>query len=104
MVPLEEVIGEALGVGRDTVQVHKLYEALVQSLGSEFEVLLNAPIPDIAQNSNERIGLGIERMRRGEVQATAGYDGVFGVIHVLPGSTPSPAVRPGEPGQQMGLF
>jgi len=104
VVPLEEVIGEALGVGRDTVQVHKLYEALVQSLGSEFEVLLNAPIPDIARNSNERVGLGIERMRRGEVQATAGYDGVFGVIQVLPGSPPSPAARTGEPGQQMGLF
>jgi uncharacterized protein (TIGR00375 family) len=104
LVPLEEVIGEALGVGRDTVQVHKLYEALVQALGSEFEVLLNSPIPDIERNSNERVGLGIERMRRGEVQATAGYDGVFGVIQVLPGAAPSPAARITEPGTQMGLF
>jgi PHP family Zn ribbon phosphoesterase len=86
------------------VQVHKLYEALVQALGSEFEVLLNSPIPDIERNSNERVGLGIERMRRGEVQATAGYDGVFGVIQVLPGAAPSPAARITEPGTQMGLF
>jgi uncharacterized protein (TIGR00375 family) len=104
LVPLEEVIGEALGVGRDTAQVHKMYEVLVKALGSEFEVLLNSPIPDVARNSNERVGLGIERMRRGEVQATAGYDGVFGVIHVLPGSAPGPAAPTAEPGQQMGLF
>jgi hypothetical protein len=43
-------------------------------------------------------------MRRGEVQATAGYDGVFGVIQVLPGAPPTPAARDAEPGTQMGLF
>jgi uncharacterized protein (TIGR00375 family) len=104
VVPLEEIIGEALDVGRDTAQVHKTYEGLIKALGSEFEVLLNAPIPDITRHSSERIGLGVERMRRGEVQATAGYDGVFGVIQVLPGATPSPLVRDAAPGQQMGLF
>jgi uncharacterized protein (TIGR00375 family) len=104
VVPLEEIIGEALGVGRDTGQVHKLYETVVTALGSEFEVLLNAPIADIEKHSNERVALGIERMRKGEVQATAGYDGVFGVIQVLPGNPPTPAVRDAEPGTQMGLF
>jgi len=104
LVPLEEVIGEALGVGRDTAQVHKLYESLVRSLSSEFEVLLNSPIPDIERNSNGRVALGIDRMRKGEVQATAGYDGVFGVIRVLPGHPPTPAARDAEPGTQMGLF
>ncbi len=104
LVPLEEVIGEALGVGRDTGQVHKLYESMVAALGSEFEILLNSPVPDIEKNSNDRVALGIERMRRGEVQATAGYDGVFGVIQVLPGARPTPAARDAEPGTQMGLF
>ena len=104
LVPLEEVIGEALGVGRDTGQVHKMYESMVAALGSEFEILLNSPVPDIEKNSNDRVALGIDRMRRGEVQATAGYDGVFGVIQVLPGAPPTPAARDAEPGTQMGLF
>ena len=104
LVPLEEVIGEALGVGRDTGQVHKMYEAMVAALGSEFEILLNSPVADIEKNSNDRVALGIDRMRRGEVQATAGYDGVFGVIQVLPGAPPTPAARDAEPGTQMGLF
>jgi len=104
LVPLEEVIGEALGVGRDTAQVHKLYESMVAALGSEFEILLNSPIPEIERNSSDRVALGIERMRRGEVQATAGYDGVFGVIQVLPGAPPTPVARDAAPGTQMGLF
>jgi PHP family Zn ribbon phosphoesterase len=82
--------------------VHRVYEGLVQALGSEFEVLLEAPIPDVAAHSSERVGLGVERMRKGEVQAVAGYDGVFGVISVLPGA-PNRHVT-AEPGQQMGLF
>jgi uncharacterized protein (TIGR00375 family) len=102
VVPLEEIIAESLGVGRDTAQVHRVYEGLVQALGSEFEVLLEAPIPDVAAHSSERVGLGVERMRKGEVQAVAGYDGVFGVISVLPGA-PNRHVT-AEPGQQMGLF
>jgi uncharacterized protein (TIGR00375 family) len=102
LVPLEEIIAQALSVGRDTAGVHKAYETLVAGLGSEFDILLNAPIPDIALHSTERVALGIERMRRGEVEAVAGYDGVFGTIAVLPGAAPRNVSA--EPGQQMGLF
>lgn len=104
LVPLEEIIGEALGVGRDTAGVARVYDALVKELGSEFEVLMKAPIAEIARHGNERVAMGIERMRRGEVTATAGYDGVFGVIQVLPGAAPSRQARSAEPGQQIGLF
>jgi uncharacterized protein (TIGR00375 family) len=104
IVPLEEIIGEALGVGRDTAGVARVYQGLVQALGSEFEILLNASTAEIAAHSNERVGLGVERMRRGEVTAVAGYDGVFGVVQVLPGVPASPKARATEPGQQMGLF
>jgi uncharacterized protein (TIGR00375 family) len=102
-VPLEEIIAEALGVGRDTAGVARVYEAMVQDLGSEFEILLNAPAPEIARH-NERVAEGVERMRRGEVTAVAGYDGVFGVIQVLPGAVPTRQARDAEPGSQMGLF
>jgi uncharacterized protein (TIGR00375 family) len=106
VVPLEEIIAESLGMGRDTQQVHKLYETAVAALGSEFSVLLDAPISDISAVAGERIALGVDRMRKGEVIATAGYDGVFGVIQVLSDSNvrQQPEARAGEAGQQMGLF
>ena len=44
LVPLEEIIGEALGVGRDTAGVARVYDALVKEFGSEFEVLMKAPL------------------------------------------------------------
>jgi uncharacterized protein (TIGR00375 family) len=104
LVPLEEIIGESLGQGRDTVGVGRIYDGMLDRLGSEFHILLDAPVADIVDCSNERVGQGIERMRAGEVTAIAGYDGVFGVIQVLPGPAPTPAARDSQPGEQMGLF
>jgi uncharacterized protein (TIGR00375 family) len=105
VVPLEEVIAEAQGVGRDTAGVGRIYDALVAALGSEFHILLDAPVKEIEKHSNDRIALGVERMRSGEVTKIAGYDGEFGHIHVLPDTVAQPTMaRDAEPGTQMGLF
>jgi uncharacterized protein (TIGR00375 family) len=84
IVPLAEIISQALGRGVNTKSVKELYMKVLSELGNEFHVLLDAPIDDIRHTGGERLALGIERMRRGEVSATAGYDGEFGVIRVLP--------------------
>lgn len=83
LVPLEEIIADALGVGRDTAAVRLKYDKLIKNLGSEFDVLLSAPIEDIKQYSSERIAWGIEKMRRGEITVIPGYDGVFGTIKLF---------------------
>ncbi len=104
LVPLEEIIAEALGLGRDTAGVAKKYEELVGSLGSEFEILLELPIPEIAR-FGEKIAQGVERMRRGEIEVEPGYDGVFGVVKVLPSSPKTqPFLPEGEKGEQLKLF
>ncbi|MFO7676746.1 MAG: endonuclease Q family protein [bacterium] len=108
LVPLEEVVAEALEKGRDTQATQAVYDALCAELGSEFAVLLDAPAADIERVAGERVALGVERMRRGEVEKTPGYDGVFGTISVLPGSRrpdradEPPAAAEGE--RQLGLF
>jgi uncharacterized protein (TIGR00375 family) len=109
LVPLEEVIAQAVGTGRDTNTVRNLYNALCKELGGEFTVLMDAPLPDIERLSSERIALGIDNMRAGRVRAKPGYDGVFGVIDVFSAApaTPEASVRtePREPdGEQMSLF
>jgi uncharacterized protein (TIGR00375 family) len=105
LVPLEEIIAEALGVGRDTAGVARKYEEMVNGLGSEFGILLDVPVADIAP-LDERVAQGIERMRRGEVEATAGYDGVFGVVRVLADSPRVQDAPRGDDGRtgQLGLF
>jgi uncharacterized protein (TIGR00375 family) len=108
LVPLEEIIGQAIKAGRDTAGVRSRYSSLVRALGGEFNVLLHVPIKDIAEHSDERIAAGIANMREGRVLALAGYDGVFGTINVYATGDNQPEA-PGvqdapNKGEQMGLF
>jgi uncharacterized protein (TIGR00375 family) len=104
LVPLEEIIANALGVGRDTVAVQTKYESLVKNLGGEFNVLLSASVEDIKQYTDERIALGIDKMRRGEVTVLPGYDGVFGTIKIFSDEEKETAVQEKVTGEQMSLF
>ena len=109
LVPLSEIIAEALEKGRDTQAVQQVYDSLCTELDSEFTVLLDAPASDIARLAGDRVAEGIERMRRGEVEKQPGYDGVFGIISVLPDSR-RPDIEPDVPtaaegpNRQLGLF
>jgi len=96
LIPLEEIIAEAMGVGRETVGVKNEYQRLCRIFGSEFEVLLNTPLEELRNNTQERIALGIEKARRGEVIIKPGYDGEFGVIKLFEEKSPT--------GAQLGLF
>lgn len=97
LIPLEEIIAEALGIGRDTAGVHARYLSLVKALKSEFHLLLEAPIEEIERYGDERIAEGVARVRRGEVQIRPGYDGVFGEIRIFGPAEPTPEVeRPAQ--------
>lgn len=104
LVPLEEIIAETLGQGRDTAGVYKKYEELVTGLAPEFEILMDVPIGEIAR-FDARIAEGIDRMRRGEITVEPGFDGVFGTVQVLPGAFKiQPGPDHGEKGEQLKLF
>jgi uncharacterized protein (TIGR00375 family) len=105
VVPLEEIIGEALDVGRDSLTVRNQYLKLVKELGGEFNILLKVPIADIATQSDERIAYGVEQMRKGNINIAPGYDGVFGKISILLSETKSQSNKDnGQEQNQMKLF
>ncbi len=81
-VPLSEVIGAVLGVGPASAKVQRQYDLLVDGLGSEFAVLLEAAPSAIAKLVGEPIAAGIIRMRRGDIELSPGYDGEFGKVMV----------------------
>ena len=83
LIPLPEVIGQALGVGPGSGRVELEYSKLLGRLGSELFILREADLGDIAALGGERLAQGIDRMRRGEVDAQGGYDGEYGVIRVF---------------------
>jgi uncharacterized protein (TIGR00375 family) len=83
VVPLDEIIAEAMGVGKDTAGVEREYNLLIQRLGNEFEILLEVPEEELTASCSPRIAKGILKARKGEVEKIPGYDGEYGKIKVL---------------------
>lgn len=83
MIPLEEIIAEAKGCGRDTVGVKNEYRRLCGIYGSEFEILLKTSIDELKNNADERIALAVDRVRRGDLIINPGYDGEFGTVRIF---------------------
>ncbi|MBK8049974.1 MAG: hypothetical protein IPK16_24440 [Anaerolineales bacterium] len=88
LVPLPEVLSEVHGVGASSRAVDQEYYKLLHRLGSELYILRHAPLQEIAAAGGMRLAEGIGRMRAGQVDMAPGYDGEYGVVHVLGGSTP----------------
>ena len=86
LIPLEEVIAEALGVRVGTKAVEMEYERLVERGGSEFQILLDATPDELASFVPPKILEGIVRMRQGRVSIIPGHDGVYGKITLFPES------------------
>jgi DNA helicase II / ATP-dependent DNA helicase PcrA len=82
IVPLVEILSEILNVGPNSKKVQTRYFELLHELGSEFEILKNVPISDIAK-CDEVLAEGIEKMRDGDVIVEPGYDGEFGVVKLF---------------------
>ncbi len=83
MVPLDEIIADALGVGTNASSVEKEYLRLIEKGGSEFDILLELAPEDLASFTPPLILEGILRVRQGRLKITPGYDGVFGKIQIV---------------------
>ena len=99
VVPLEEILADALGVGTGTQTVEREYMNLVTRCGTEFDVLLKTPEEKLRKVAPEKLVEGILRMRRGEVTVEPGYDGEYGKVRIFADEEPATT---GE--QQMTLF
>ncbi len=83
LIPLQEIIAEALGQGTDTKAVENEYQRLVGVFGSEFAILLDISLDDLSKSASPRIVEGIRRTREGSISIVPGYDGVFGKISIF---------------------
>ncbi len=83
LVPLDEIIGETLGVGKASKAVKKEYNDLIKRFGNEFTILLDASCEEIESASNPEIAEGMMRVREGRVDIKPGYDGEYGVVKIF---------------------
>ncbi|MDP2864405.1 MAG: endonuclease Q family protein [bacterium] len=83
LIPLEQIIADAINQGVGTIQTEKEYKNLSEKFNSEFEVLLNASREDLEEFTLPEIAEGIIRAREGKVFIEPGYDGVYGKIRIF---------------------
>jgi len=83
IVPLQEIIADALDQGKQSKRVQETYEALIKELGNEFSILLDIPIEKIGSFGIAELAEGIRRVRAGELYIEPGYDGQYGIVKVF---------------------
>ena len=83
LVPLPEVISACMGYPTASKKVQGCFEQMLQTLGTEFDILRNVPSEDIKTCAGERIAEGIENVRTGKVKRIPGYDGEYGKIQLF---------------------
>jgi len=83
LVTLDEIIADALGVGKVSKSVFKIYKDLILNFGNELNVLLSAPLSEIKLASNELIAEGVKRVREGKLYVFPGYDGEYGKVYIF---------------------
>ncbi len=83
LIPLDEIIANALGVKSISKKVLAEYEGLVKAFGTEFKVLLDASEQDLRAATQPKIAEGVIRVREKKVDILPGYDGVYGTIDVF---------------------
>jgi uncharacterized protein (TIGR00375 family) len=82
LVPLEEIVSLAIGVGVGTQKVNQEYHKLISHFGSEFNVLLEAPATELGRVTTAVVAEAVIKVREGKVQVLPGYDGEFGTIMI----------------------
>lgn len=83
LVSLAEVLAEIQGAGPGSAAVRRTADRLVERLGPELFILRRAPLEEIERAAGPLAAEAVRRMRAGEVEVEAGYDGEFGVVRLF---------------------
>jgi PHP family Zn ribbon phosphoesterase len=82
LVPLDEIIAEAKGMGKASKAIEREYLELIGNFGPELEILLKADDSQLAKMPF-KIAEGIRRVREGRLKILPGYDGEYGTIDIF---------------------
>lgn len=91
IVPLEIIIGEAVGRQPGTKTVTAVYQKMISELDNEFSILLDRSYEEIGRVATKEVVEAIRRVREGRLIIEPGYDGVYGTVKIFSATEP---IRP----------
>jgi uncharacterized protein (TIGR00375 family) len=83
IIPLPEIIAEGLECGVNTKKVNAIYFSLLEKLGSEFSILMDASLDAIGRAGSPILREAVARVRAGNVHILPGYDGEYGKVRIF---------------------
>ena len=83
LIPLDEIIASAKGLGKDSVSVERDYHFYLTKFSTEFEILLKASKEELLKGLAPKIAEGVLLARQGKVNIKPGYDGEYGTVSVF---------------------
>lgn len=83
LIPLEEIIAEVVGVSVNSKKVKELYMKMVTTIGNELQILTLLPASAISMVGGPKIAEAVLKVRKGQVEIEPGFDGQYGIIHLL---------------------
>lgn len=82
LVPLLEILSEALNASVSSVPVKSMYENMVAQFGSEHEILLRSSIEKIQSQFGVTIAEGIQKVRERNIKIVPGFDNTYGIVEI----------------------
>jgi len=83
MVQLADILSEIYQVGSGSKRVQQAYRAVLEKLGSEFNVLHRLDDVAIEQAGISLLAEAVKRMRHREIKVIPGYDGQYGRVRIF---------------------
>lgn len=83
LVPLDEIIAESFGMGASSQRVKRAYQNLIEKIGSEIAVLVDADRSELERAAEPEVLEGIMRVREGKLHIEPGYDGEYGTVKIF---------------------
>ena len=88
MVPLDEIISEAIGVGVASQAVEKEYFRMIHELENELFVLFEATEEALRKHAATKVAEGILKVRSGKLKIHPGFDGEYGKVEIFEENAP----------------
>jgi PHP family Zn ribbon phosphoesterase len=97
LLPLDEIVADAEGVGRASKTVRRIVDAMIGQLGPELPLLEHLPLDAIGNAGFPAVAEAIGKVRRGQVVRDPGFDGRCGSIRPASELSPAPEAAPATP-------